>query len=71
MVRRFEGTEPLYRAGEEYIVFLRADAGWYGRLGGPHLTFPVVDGRVTTRGFAGLPAEVTTAVFMDAVKKSS
>jgi hypothetical protein len=68
--RRFEGLERPYRAGEEYLVFLRADAGWYGRLGGPSLTFPVVDGRVTTRGFAGLPAEVTTAAFLDAVKRS-
>jgi len=68
--RRFEGSEPLYRTGEEYIVFLRPDAGWYGRLRGPHLTFAVIDGRVTTRGFLGLPAEVSTAVFMDAVKRS-
>ena len=68
--RPFEGFERPYRAGEEYIMFLRADAGRYGRLAGPSLTFPVAGGRVTTRGFGGLPAEVTMATFIDALRKS-
>jgi len=67
--RRFEGLELPYRADEEYIVFLRPDAGWYGRLAGPHLTFPVVGGRVRTRGFGGLAAEVTVEAFRDRLRK--
>lgn len=68
--RRVEGTEPLYRSGEEYIVFLRDNGTSFGRLAGPSLTFPVVDGLVTTRGFGGLPAAVTVAVFRDALQRA-
>lgn len=67
--RRIEGVEPVYRRGDEFVVFLRENGTSFGRLAGPSLTFPVVDGRVSTRGFRGLPAEVTVAAFRDVLQK--
>ena len=67
--KRYEGTEEPYRVGDEYIVFLRRGETSFGRLAGPSLTFAVAGGRVGTRGFAGLPADVTVATFLDTLKK--
>lgn len=67
---RFQGMEQPYRAGDQYVVFLRRGETSFGRLAGPSLTFPMIDGRVTTRGFRGLPAEMTIEGLMDALRKS-
>jgi hypothetical protein len=67
--RRVQGNEPIHRVGDEYIVFLRNGPTAFGRVAGPSLAFAVVEGRVTTHSFAGLPQDVPVAVFRAALAK--
>ena len=60
-----KGSEQPYRAGDQYVVFLARRGDSFVSTAGPALTFPVRDGQVSLRGFAGVQGSISLDEFGD------